>query len=166
MSNLSLIESPFRCLSSHHSVDTVCSPFLNLAVSANFLALHHLNFSCRVFCRVPRSSSPHLSNASILFHNAEAMGKSRILFLLVFVLFPTTFCAVPLAPSCWSVSCIFPGKRIFLCAVPSQCLLVTKVFPVSASSSNLSWSVRCPVPFPETGGEVLFCLFQRLFRRC
>ena len=148
-----MIESPFRCLSLHHSVGAVSHPFLDLDVSATFLALHDLSFSCHVFLGW-RAAAPHerlghtaFSSASILFQQGSN-GQVRILFLFVHVHFCTAFCAVPLAPSCWPVSRIFSRKRTSLCIVPSQCLLVTKVSPVSESISNLSWRVRFPDPLP------------------
>ena len=77
MSNLSMIESPFRCLSLHHFVGAVSHPFLDLAVSATFLALHDLSFSCHVFLGC-RAAAPHnrlghtaFSSASILFQTRK-----------------------------------------------------------------------------------------------
>ena len=92
-SNLSMIESPFRCLSLHHSVGAVSHPFLDLAVSATFLALHDLSFSCHVFLGW-RAAALHqrlghtdFSSASILFQQGSN-GQVRILFLFV----PVHFC--------------------------------------------------------------------------
>ena len=83
----------FRFLSLHHSVKTVPSPFLNLAVSPTFLALHDIRFPCHVFVGC-RTASHHdklghtdFSTASISCSTKEAVGKSRILHLFVYVLF-------------------------------------------------------------------------------
>ena len=150
MSNLSMIESPFLCLSPHHSVDTVCSPFLNLAVSATFLALHDLSFSCRVFCRVPRSSSPQQTRpygflqCVPFFSTKKAMGKSRIgAELLVSIMHISTtanfslHCSVSVPARNQGISCF--------------CVELCVELGVSDVQSH----------FFETGGEVLLCLFQR-----
>ena len=143
MSNLSMIESPFRCLSLHHFVGAVSLPFLDLAVSATFLALHDLSFSCHVFLGC-RAAAPHnrlghtaFSSASILFQTRKQWaGQDSLRFRACPLLHSILCCTI--GAELLPVSRIFPRKRTSLCTVPSQCLLVTKVSPVSESISNLS----------------------------
>ena len=145
MSNLSMIESPFRCLSLHHSVNTVCSPFLNLAVSATVLALHHRSFSCHVSvgCRAaasPQQTRPY-SNASILFRNGSN-GQVQ----------DSLPCRV----------CLFFPNNTLCCTIGAE-LLVSAMH--MSTTANLS--VHCSISVPARNQRIsCFCVELQFVMEC
>ena len=111
----------------------------------------HLSCSPRAQFFLPRSSSPqqtrphwYLQCLHSVPTGKQWVGQDSLLFRVCPFLHSILCCTVG-AELPVSVTHI-PTKAKLLCIAPSRCLLVAKVFPVFASSSNLSWSVRFPVP--------------------
>ena len=127
------------CISLHHSVDTVRSPFLNLAVSPTFLALHDLRCSCHVFvgCRTAghhdRLGHTDFSPASISFpQRKQWVGPG----------FSTFSC----------MSCFFFPHSMPHCTTGAE-------LPVMNMSTKANLSVHCSIPVPARNlGTSCFCV--------
>ena len=122
----------------HHSVDTVRSPFLNLAVSPTFLALHDLRFSCHVFVGC-RTASYH-----------DRLGQTD---------FSTTSISFPQKKQ-W----VGPGSSTFSCmswffphSIP-RCTSGAEL-PVMNISTKANFSLRCSISMPARNLDTsCFCV--------
>ena len=145
----------------------MCSPFLNLAASATFLALHELSFPCHVFLGC-RAAAPHnrLGHSLQCLHSVPTgkqwAGQDFLLFRVCLFLHTILCCTVG-AKLPVSVMHI-PTKANF----PLHCSVSLRARNQGTSCFCVELQIYLGVSYLqshvfETGGDVLYFLARASF---